>query len=221
MERLLFKFYKSYFDVASELSDKDRLLFYDALMNKQFNGIEPTLIGMSKFAYISQKHSIDAQVKGWEDKMGIQITPPTTPPTIPPTIEEKEEVKEKEKKEIDEIYNLYPSKCPIKNSSTGKSLKDKDKIKTLIKSKPKDELISTIEKYILECSKNKIYMKNFSTFLNNLPDYSIETKTEFTPSKRMVHYKMYNGFYTHYEKTYLDNLKIEGQHNIEFLNYVD
>jgi len=96
MERLLFKFYKSYFDVASELSDKDRLLFYDALMNKQFNGIEPKLMGMSKFAYISQKHSIDAQVKGWEDKTGMQLTPPSVPPSVPPSTEEEVKVKEKE-----------------------------------------------------------------------------------------------------------------------------
>ena len=68
-ERLLFKFYKSYFDVASELDDKNRLAFYDALMNKEFFGINPNLKGMANFAYISQKHSIEAQVKGWEDKM--------------------------------------------------------------------------------------------------------------------------------------------------------
>jgi len=110
-ERSLFKFYKSYFDVASELLDSDRLLFYDAIMNKQFNGTEPSLTGMSKFAYISQKHSIDAQVKGWEDKIGFILGTPIEPPTIPPIEhpieppfidpsiqeEEKEEVKEEVK----------------------------------------------------------------------------------------------------------------------------
>ena len=73
MDRLVFKFYKSYFDVANELNDNDRLAFYDALLKKQFLGIEPTLKGMSKFAYISQKHSIDLQVKGWEDKMKTSL----------------------------------------------------------------------------------------------------------------------------------------------------
>jgi hypothetical protein len=58
-QRLMFKFYKSYFDIAQELDAKDRLAFYDALLNKQFLDIEPDLKGLAKFAYISQKHNID------------------------------------------------------------------------------------------------------------------------------------------------------------------
>jgi uncharacterized phage protein (TIGR02220 family) len=73
-ERLLFKFYKSYFDVAQELNDKDRLAFYDALMKRQFLGIETELTGISKLAYISQKHNIDAQIKGWEDKTKLSLS---------------------------------------------------------------------------------------------------------------------------------------------------
>lgn len=102
-ERKMFKFFKSYYDVAQELSDKDRLLFYDAIMKKQFYGIETELNGMSKFAYISQKHSIDKQVKGWEDVTKSTLSDPTIDPMqgcvidpmIDPTIqvEVKEEVK--------------------------------------------------------------------------------------------------------------------------------
>lgn len=73
-ERLLFKFYKSYFDVAQELNDKDRLAFYDALMKRQFLGIETELSGICKLAYISQKHNIDAQIKGWEDKTKLSLS---------------------------------------------------------------------------------------------------------------------------------------------------
>jgi hypothetical protein len=73
-KRILFKFYRSYFDVAEELNDKDRLAFYDALMKRQFLGIETELIGISKLAYISQKHNIDAQIKGWEDKTKLSLT---------------------------------------------------------------------------------------------------------------------------------------------------
>lgn len=73
-ERLLFKFYRSYFDVAEELNDKDRLAFYDALMKRQFLGIETELTGISKLAYISQKHNIDAQIKGWEDKTKLSLS---------------------------------------------------------------------------------------------------------------------------------------------------
>ena len=74
-QRIAFNFYKSYMDVANELSDKDRLAFYDAIVNRQFYGIEPDLKGMAKFAYISQKHNIDAQVNGWESKMKVKLAP--------------------------------------------------------------------------------------------------------------------------------------------------
>ena len=73
MSRKGFNFYRSYFDVAMELPDKDRLAFYDALAKRQFLGEEPTLTGMAKLAYISQKYVIDAQVKGWEDKTGTSL----------------------------------------------------------------------------------------------------------------------------------------------------
>jgi len=82
-----FKFYKSYFDVYNELPAKDRLLFIDALFNKQFLGEDPkNLKGMSKFAYVSQKHSIDRQVKGFEDYYSLTTKelPPSIPPNIPP-----------------------------------------------------------------------------------------------------------------------------------------
>jgi hypothetical protein len=49
----------------------------------------------------------------------------------------------------------------------------------------------------------------------------IKPQYKTKPSMRMVHYKMYGQFYTHAEFAYLQNLKIEGQENIEFLNYVD
>ena len=107
-KRKLFKFYYSYYEVAKELSDKDRLEFLWAIMQRQFEGIEPNLKGIAKIAYVGQKHSIDAQIKGWEDKMGEELNPmqpPSAPPmqgaSVPPTLqeEEKEEVKVKEKEE--------------------------------------------------------------------------------------------------------------------------
>lgn len=86
---------------------------------------------------------------------------------------------EKELKEyIDEIYKLYPSKCIVKNSPTGKSKKDKDKIKTLLKNNSADHLKKVIIWYVDECKKNNTYMKNFSTFLNNLPDIDEPTNGE-------------------------------------------
>lgn len=74
--------------------------------------------------------------------------------------------------DIDKIYNLYPAKCPFRNVSTGKTKKNKDKIKTLLNDYSVDELETTIKTYVSECIQSKTYLKNFSTFLNNLPDYS-------------------------------------------------
>lgn len=120
MSRKGFNFYRSYFDVAMELPDKDRLAFYDALAKRQFLGEEPTLTGMAKLAYISQKYVIDAQVKGWEDKTGtslkvVEKQEVNTPcqggcqgcdggGSYAPSVQEKE--KEKEKEEVKEKVNI-------------------------------------------------------------------------------------------------------------------
>jgi predicted phage replisome organizer len=73
-------------------------------------------------------------------------------------------------KDIEEIYNLYPSVCPIKKSSTNKCKKNKDQILKLLKEKEKGDIIKTINEYIEDCEKNKIWIKNFSTFLNQFPE---------------------------------------------------
>jgi hypothetical protein len=112
-ERPLFKFYRSYWNVANELCDKDRLSFYDALIKKQFTGEETNLKGMANFAYISQKHNIDAQVKGFTDKTGVilnPIAPPIAPPTIQLELETQIEVKEEIKHsffDFDSFWKMY------------------------------------------------------------------------------------------------------------------
>lgn len=72
--------------------------------------------------------------------------------------------------QVDELYDMYPTKCPKRNVSLGKSFKCKDKLKKLIKQYGYEMLKFTISK---ECEEKygKSYMSNFSTFLNNLPDY--------------------------------------------------
>ena len=71
---------------------------------------------------------------------------------------------------VESIYDKYPSKCKISKRSLGKGVKDKKKIATLLKSHTKEDLLARIEYYTKECVKSDTYMKNFSTFLNNLPD---------------------------------------------------
>lgn len=183
-KRKTFKFYRSYFDMFNELDkDKDKLAFIEAVFNKQFLGIDPDLSGIVKFAYISQLHSIEKQVKGWQDATGQQLTGAYVDPIegggIDPKQEEeeqeKEKVKEKEKGDIESIYLLYPSKCVVKQSSTGKSSKvNKEQIKKLFKDYSLKDLTLIIERYINDCKTGNIYMKNFKTFLNNIPDYDLK-----------------------------------------------
>jgi hypothetical protein len=112
-----FNFFRSYYDVYNELeTDKDKVAFIDALLDRQFLGIKPTnLKGMAKFAYISQTNSIDSQVKGYQDKTGevLDLDPsvaPTVPPTdggqLPPTVQ----VEEKEKGKVQDVTEKLSKK---------------------------------------------------------------------------------------------------------------
>jgi len=80
--------------------------------------------------------------------------------------------------DIDEVYKAYPTKCVVRGTSTGKSHKDKIKVKWMLSRYPKIEIIETIKRYTLECFKYGTYMKNFRTFLECMPDYSNESKDE-------------------------------------------
>ena len=116
-----FNFFRSYYDVYNELSDADKLSFMDALLDRQFLGVNPKeLKGMAKFAYISQTHSIDSQVKGYEDKTKTKLSlDPTEGGTDAPTyggsdtptlqVEEKGEVEEKEQITIVKKKDLFDS----------------------------------------------------------------------------------------------------------------
>ena len=113
------------------------------------------------------------------------------------TTKEVKKIRRKENNNIyssdaDKVYAAYPTKCPISGRSLGKSSSDKKKIERLLKAgRTPEELISTIEHYIADCSKTNTYAKNFSTFLNNLPDYS-EPETESattTPQNSLFYFE--------------------------------
>jgi len=100
MSRKAFNFYRSYYDVARELSDKDRAAFLWAICQRQFEGVETELNGLAKIAYISQKHNIDSQVFGYENKTNTKLTPTeggsqggSIAPTEGGSVQEKEKVK--------------------------------------------------------------------------------------------------------------------------------
>lgn len=113
--RKAFNFYRSYWEVANELNDKDRLEFYDALLKREFTGEESELSGMVKFAYLSQKHSIDNQIFGYVSQMNKKH--PNQDPwqggaeegKITPRVQEKEKVKEKVEVKV-ELENIEDRK---------------------------------------------------------------------------------------------------------------
>lgn len=119
--RKAFNFYRSYWDVANELNDKERLEFYDALLKREFTGEESELSGMVKFAYLSQKHSIDNQVEGYLNKTS-KLHPNLDPwqggikgGKVTPTVQEEEEGEEKEEgKEEEEEQGKRILKQPLR-----------------------------------------------------------------------------------------------------------
>lgn len=72
---------------------------------------------------------------------------------------------------INRIYAIYPTKCPVSGRGTGKSSKDKKKIEILLRTRTEEEIAETIRQYLSDCAAHQSYIKNFSTFLNNFPDY--------------------------------------------------
>lgn len=111
-ERKAFNFYKSYYDVFKEINtDKDKLAFISALLERQFDGTQPTnLKGEAKFAYVSQREVIDAQIKGWEDKTGKTLSTPTVGGSATPSQQEKEKGQEKgQEKGKEEDLSLPPT----------------------------------------------------------------------------------------------------------------
>lgn len=70
---------------------------------------------------------------------------------------------------VDRMYALYPTKCPKRNASLGKSRTDKLKIRKLLKTYTMEEIEQVIRAEV-DGSYGVHYMKNFSTFLNNFPE---------------------------------------------------
>lgn len=105
--------------------------------------------------------------------------------------EPKKEKKSKEKDELFEdnddfvemIYSLYPTKCPKRGTSLGKSTKDKDRIRKLLKNYTKEQIEMVVRKEIGD-KYGISYMQNFSTFLNNFPDPTIMEDNSKEHSKK-------------------------------------
>ena len=69
------------------------------------------------------------------------------------------------------IYAAYPARDPSnQNRSLCKCAKDKQRIRLLLRMYTKEELLQAIESEIKENIDTGKWLKNFSTFLNNIPD---------------------------------------------------
>lgn len=68
--------------------------------------------------------------------------------------------------EVEEIYKAYPTRCPVQGRNLGKCAKDKTRIKALLKVRSKESILAEIKR----AKESGEWMKNFSTFLNNIPE---------------------------------------------------
>lgn len=108
---------------------------------------------------------------------------------------------------VNRLYALYPTKCPVSGRHTGKSSKDKHKLEILLRTITEEKLAAIITRYIKECTEQNSYVKNFATFLNNLPDYesspgkSLGAKTKEAATQEAMHpsqdeiNRQYNAFF--------------------------
>ena len=70
---------------------------------------------------------------------------------------------------VERMYSIYPTKCPLRGVSLGKTHKDKDRLLKLLKTYSMDEIERVITHEVEE-KLGKSYMSKFATFLNNFPD---------------------------------------------------
>ena len=164
-KRKAFNFYVSYFDTFNELSDADKLKFITALLNKQFLGIEPELKGISKLAYNSQKHSINQQVEGYENKTKQRLNKGgAIGGAEGGAVQEKEKGKEKEETTYEEKKEKFLNWFNLKKQKhTGKIGKFKVLTKTddvNLKKLYKDYGAEEFEIAVINLYKSKWAIKN-------------------------------------------------------------
>ena len=81
---------------------------------------------------------------------------------------------------VDKMYALYPTKCPKRNCSLGKSKRDKTRIKALLKIYTPDQIEQVI-RHEVDSNYGVNYMRNLSTLLNNFPDPDTLSSVEQNP----------------------------------------
>ena len=98
-----------------------------------------------------------------------------------------EEILKKNADAIERLYALYPGKTKSGDRgerSTGKCSKDKHRIAALLRTHTPEQIERSIRKYVEE--QGGMYLKNFSTFLNNLPEYGEEEPVIFDVEEQVT-----------------------------------
>lgn len=99
---------------------------------------------------------------------------------LPITTETELQEDTQETEFIDRMYALYPTRCPKRNCSLGKSKRDKTRIKALLKTYTPEQIEQVI-RHEVDSNYDVNYMKNFSTLLNNFPDPDTLSSVEQNP----------------------------------------
>ena len=86
---------------------------------------------------------------------------------------------------VNEIYNIYPT-SDINNNDrpTHKCSKNKKQIERLILNKTYDVVYTVLSGYVKECDDKKVWLKDFTTLLNQFPD-----ENTYKPEKSDDSYK--------------------------------
>lgn len=113
---------------------------------------------------------------------------------IPDNKPNKENITERIKKEqaevIEHLYSLYPTKTYRGERGmvkTGKCEKDKTRIAYLLRTHTPEQIENSIKQYIEE--NNGRFLKNFSTFLNNMPEDEEENIRTSNENDEYAHYE--------------------------------
>ena len=82
------------------------------------------------------------------------------------------EIKDKNKPvfspEVEQLYALYPTKCPKSGRGTDKGIESKKIIVRLLKKISSQEIVAAIRAYLDDCDKTDTFIKNFDTLLHKI-----------------------------------------------------
>jgi hypothetical protein len=171
-------------DIAYEYNDDTALIneIMSFMINQglfELSELTGRIVCVKMYRYLDKSQTRSEEIRNMIEQYKKNIDCQELSLTVSDNREEKNRIEEeknrKDNSDIDNIYSQYPSRCVISGRSTGKCHKNKDKIRALLKQKTPEEIETAITWYISDCKKTSTFLKNFSTFLNNIPDIEVDT----------------------------------------------